>query len=234
MQTECISYQDDTTKLEAFVAYPSKEKRPLVVLCHAWRGRDEFICNKAKEIAELGYIGFALDMYGKGILGNSKEENSALKAPFIENREILQRRVLKGYEVATSLPFVEAQQVAVLGFGFGGMCALDLMRSGVNLKGAISVYGHFTPPPSSLIKPIKAKVLILHGYRDSIVTLDEFKSFTKEMDAAKVDWQAHIYGDAMHAFATPAANDLAAGILYNPTAALKANVAISQFLQEIF
>ena len=234
MHTQHISYQDHNHDLEAFVAHPSHEKRPLVILCHAWRGRDDFTCAKAQELAHLGYVGFALDMYGKGVLGKSKEENAALKQPFIENRAMLQRRVLKAFEVASRLPFVDPTRIAVLGYGFGSVCALDLARSGADVKGAISVYGHFDPPPSFLIKRIKAKILILHGYDDPVVSQEELRRFESEMNAAKVDWQAHIYGGTMHAFATPGANAPTAGMLYNPIAALRAWVAIRNFLDEIF
>ena len=133
MFTEAISYQDGNSDLEAFVAYPSIERRPLVILCHAWKGKDDFICDKAREVAQWGYVGFALDMYGKGILGKSKDENAALKRPFIENRNMLQKRVLKAFEVACSLPYVDVSRIAVLGYGFGGICALDLARTGADL-----------------------------------------------------------------------------------------------------
>lgn len=234
MFTEAISYQDDNSELEGFVAYPSLERRPLVILCHAWRGRDEFICSKAREVAQWGYVGFALDMYGKGILGKSKDENATLKRPFVENREMLQKRVMNAFEVACRLPYVNTSQIAVLGYGFGGICALDLARSGVNLKGAISVYGHFDPPPQSLIKQINAKILILHGYNDKIVPQEELDRFQREMNAAKVDWQTHIYGDTMHAFATPGVNDPASGLCYNSVAASRSWIAIKNFLKEIF
>jgi dienelactone hydrolase len=232
--TEAISYQDGSRDLEAFVAYPSVERRPLVILCHAWRGKDEFICDKAREVAQWGYVGFALDMYGKGILGKSKDENAALKRPFVEDRDMLQKRVIKAFEVACSLPYVDVSQIAVLGYGFGGICALDLARAGADLKGAISVYGHFDSPPQSLKKQIKAKILILHGYHDKIVPQEELDRFEREMNAAKVDWQAHIYGGTMHAFATPGANDPQSGILYNSTAASRSWIAIYNFLNEIF
>ena len=96
----------------------------MVILCHAWRGRDDFICKKAELMTQWGYAGFALDMYGKGVLGNSKEENASLKAPFIQDRELLKRRVLKALDVASSLPSVDTSRIAVIGFGFGGICAL--------------------------------------------------------------------------------------------------------------
>lgn len=228
-----ISYQEDNCDLEAFVAYPSEKKCPLIILCHAWKGRDDFICEKAREIAQMGYVGFALDMYGKGILGKSKEENAALKRPFIENREKLQRRVIKAFEVASHLPFVDAARIAVLGYGFGGICALDLARSGADLKGAVIIYGHFDPPPQTLIKSIKAKILVLHGFEDSIVPQQDLIRFGREMNAAGVDWQVHLYGGAMHAFATPGANDPAAGILYHPKAAERSWAAVRHFLNEV-
>lgn len=233
-----LTYNDEKTELEGFAAFPKSEKappeHPLVILCHAWRGRDDFICEKAKMMADWGYIGFALDMYGKGVLGNSKEENASLKKPFIQDRNLLKRRVLKGFECGCSLPNVDTTKIAVIGLGFGGVCALDLARSGASLKGAVSVYGHFEPPHPLPKKQIQAKILALHGYLDPIVGQNEVAAFEKEMEAAKVDWQLHLYGRAMHAFATPSAQDPAAGLLYDPISAERAWKTIHLFLKEVF
>lgn len=158
-----IPYQDNGADLEGLAFHPESGKRPLVILCHAWKGRDEFICEKAQMIAKLGYVGFALDMYGRDVLGTCKEENEKLKKPFIQDRSLLQRRVLKALEVSSHLPYVDSKRITVIGYGFGGLCALDLARSGANIKGAVSVYGHLDPPPSQLIKAIQAKILVLHG-----------------------------------------------------------------------
>lgn len=234
MQLTVVPYQDSGTELEAFVAYPKEGKHPLVILCHAWKGRDEFICEKAQMISKQGYVGFALDMYGRGVLGKSKEENAALKRPFIEDRRLLQKRALKGLEAASSLPYVDSKKIAVIGFGFGGICALDLARTGADLRGVVSVYGHFDPPPSALIKPILAKILILHGYNDPVTPQKELRRFENELNKAKVAWQTHVYGNTMHAFATPEANDPDAGILYNPLAAGWAWGTIQNFLSEVF
>lgn len=223
---------DQDIPLEGFLACSTNEKRPLVILCHAWRGRDDFICEKAQKIGALGYTGFALDVYGKGILGNSKDENAALKKPFLEDRSLLQKRLLKGFEMACSLPYVDPKLIAVLGFGFGGLCALDLARSGLNLKGVVSIYGHFDPPHFPT-QPIKSKVLILHGYNDPISTMEELHTFEKEMENAQIDWQSHIYGNTFHAFATPSTNDLAGGIVYNSISAERAWKAVENFLKEI-
>lgn len=234
MPIQHIPYYDEELLLEAFVAYPAEEKRPVVILCHAWRGRDEFICEKAECIAKLGYVGFALDLYGKGVLGKSKEENAALKKPFLEDRQLLQRRLFKALDVALSLPYVDQKQVAAVGFGFGGVAALDLARSGKELKGAVSVYGHFESSPIYAKTAIKSKILVLHGYDDPIVTLNQLKDFEKEMNDREVDWQAQVFGNTFHAFATPSANDPQAGILYNPLSAKRAWQSVENFLHEIF
>lgn len=233
IKTEKIPYMDQETTLEGYAAYREANKRqPLVLLCHAWRGRDDFICEKAELIAQWGYVGFALDMYGKGILGKSKEENAALKKPFNEDRLFLQKRLLKGFETACSLPYVDTTRIVVLGFGFGGMCALDLARSGVPLIGAISVYGHFDPPRNTPIHPINTKILVLHGFNDPISPMQDLLAFEKELHSAGVDWQVHLYGDTFHAFAAPSANDPASGILCNPLSANRAWQAIRNFLDE--
>ena|SRR5579885_2695879 len=225
-----ISYDDTGVQLEAYAVYPDEKKRPAVILCHAWRGLDDFIRDKAETIARWGYVSFAIDMYGKGVLGKDKKECAALKKPFIEDRMLLLRRVTKGYETATMFSPIDTSRMAVLGYGFGGVCALDLARSGAALKAAISVYGHFNPP--TYPNQTKAKILILHGYNDPVATQDELHAFEREMDAAKVDWQVHLFGNTLHAFATPSANDPASGLLYNPASALRAERSLRIFLEE--
>jgi dienelactone hydrolase len=227
-----VPYTDGSVSLEGFAAHTVPEKRPIVILCHAWSGRDQFICEKAEMMARWGYVGFALDMYGKGVLGKSKEENATLKKPFLEDRALLQKRLLKGYEAASSLPHVDQEKIAVVGFGFGGLCALDLARSGVNLRGAVSLYGHFAAPPNK--KSIYAKILVLHGYDDPIVKQEELHHFADEMTKDRVDWQAHVYSNTLHAFMNPAINDPSAGLAYNPISAQRAWHEIQGFLEEIF
>ena len=118
MQEICIEalipYADEGLLFEGFAVYPTKKKQHVIILCHAWKGRDEFICEKTRLIASLGYIGFAIDMYGKGVLGTSKEECAALKKSFLKDRKLLQKRILKGFKVAKNLPYVDSNQIAVV------------------------------------------------------------------------------------------------------------------------
>lgn len=228
-----IPYTDRGTILEGYAAYPSEGKHPAVILCHAWRGRDDYICGKADLVAGWGYVGFALDVYGKGVLGNTKEENAALKKNFMDDRAALQARLMKALETVCALPNVDSKRIAVLGFGFGGVCALDFARSGADLKGAISVYGHFEPPEGLAKRKINAKILVLHGYEDPIATQAELLAFEKEMTDAGVDWQVHLFGHSLHAFTNPAANDPAFGTVYNPISAQRAWTSIKNFLEEV-
>lgn len=235
IQTKVVDYQEGNARLEGFAAYDSKKsgKRPVVLIAHAWRGRDDFVEEKARELAELGYVGFAMDVYGKGILGNNPEENSRLMQPLMQDRQMLRRRLLAGMETAKKLAEVDAQQVAAIGFCFGGLCVLDMARSGADLKGVVSFHG-LLQPAEIPNKKIQAKVLALHGHDDPMVPPDVVLQFETEMTQAKVDWQVHVFGNTKHAFTNPVANDAKLGLLYNPVANQRAQLMMQNFLQEIF
>ncbi len=231
MKMRLISYSHEETSLEGYLATPDETQRPVVILCHAWQGRDDFICEKARLMAEWGYVGFALDMYGKGVLGKTAQENAALKRPFIEDRSLLQARLLSAYEVVRALPEADLSRVAVIGFGFGGLCALDLVRSGVPLQGAVSFYGHFDPSPVAS-RPGQASVLVLHGTDDPVVKRGDLDAFIEEMKEAGVDLQIHLYGSTQHAFMNPAVNLPAAGLVYNERSAQRAWGQCREFLKD--
>ncbi len=229
-----VIYYDEETILEGFAAYPEYKSQSLVILCHTWAGRDNFICEKAELIASWGYNAFALDVYGKDILGKTKEENFALKAPFIRDRLFLQKRLRAGLTAAKELPGIDIVTIVVLGFGFGGLCALDIARFSADISAAISVYGHLDTPDYARNKTVTAKIFLLHGYNDPIVNQQELLTFQKEMDNLKVDWRVQIFGNSLHAFTNPMARDATSGALYNPITANYAWKSIRLFLQEIF
>ena len=185
---------------------------------------------KADEIAKWGYNAVALDVYGKGVVGASPAENAALKQPFLNDRTMLKQRLLKGYEAAVSRP---SDKIVILGFGFGGLCALDLARY-VKADGAISVYGHYDCPPGVSNESIEAKVLILHGYDDPVTPFTELCEFQEDLTKHKVDWQTHLFSHSMHAFTTPSANNPEKGIAYNPVSAERAWSQIRAFVDERF
>lgn len=237
MIKEFITYTHQGATLEGFLAYPStkSKKLPGVILCHAWRGRDDFVCKKAEFIAkEWGYAAFALDLYGKGILGGTKEENIALMTPFMNDRHFLLSRLEASLQTFQKQPIVDNDNIAIMGFCFGGLCALDLARSGADLAGAISVHGILEAPKDLKRRNISSKILALHGHDDPMVPPDQVLHFEQEMTSAGADWQVHVYGQTMHAFTNPIANDPAFGTVYNPTADRRAWQTINNFLKECF
>jgi len=231
-----INYVDDDTLLEGFFAYDDRfsGRLPAVLICHAWGGRDDFVKQKAEQLAAMGYFAFAVDMYGEGKTGSTNEEKMALMQPFMDDRAVLQKRINAALYAVTLLPWVDDKQIAAIGFCFGGLCALDLARSGANIKGAVSFHGLLNKPDFVADKPISAKVLALHGYDDPMNSPALLGEFADEMTALNVDWQLHSYGNTQHAFTNPLANDPELGLIYDATAEQRAWLSMQNFLAEIF
>ena len=185
-------------------------------------------------IAELGYVGFALDMYGKGKIGNTDDEKAALMNPFIENRTMIPKRIDAALATAKSLPMVDGRYIGAIGFCFGGLCVLDFVRSGASILGAVSFHGLLNAPKKKSDKPMQAKVLVCHGYDDPSVKPDQVIAFANEMTEAKVDWQIMMYGHTVHAFTNPKAAEPALGRRYNKKADVRSWIAMKDFFKEVF
>ncbi|MCH6548748.1 MAG: dienelactone hydrolase family protein [Proteobacteria bacterium] len=236
IQTRTIDYQDGDVDLQGYLAWDDavEGKRPGVMIAHAWAGRSDFENGKAEKLAKLGYVGFALDNFGKGILGRNTEENSALIQPFLDDRAMLQGRLQIALDVLKGLDEVDASRVAAIGFCFGGLCVLDLARTGTDLAGVVSFHGLFGSPGNTAGNKIKAKVLALHGWDDPMAPPDQVVSLAEELSSMGADWQLHGYGNTMHAFTNPQANDPDFGTVYNPDADRRSWNAMQNFLSEIF
>ncbi len=236
MQTQTQDYVVDGKTFEAFIAYDDTlpGKRPAVLVAHDWTGRNEFACDKAKSLAELGYVGIAIDMYGKGVLGQNNEEKSAHMTPMMEDRGLLRQRLLTAYETIMPIDVVDKDNVAIMGFCFGGLCALDLARTGVNLKGTLSFHGFFHGSDNLASKQIQGKIIAFHGHKDPMVPAEQLTMLADEMTTANVDWQLHVFGNAMHAFTNPLANDPDFGTLYDADADNRSWLMTVDFLEEIF
>ncbi len=237
MHTETIEYNDGDTVLEGYIAYDESlsGSRPAVLIAHDWTGRRDFATGKAEEIARLGYVGFALDMYGKGVFGRDgdAEYNSSLMNPLAGDRAALRTRMQAALEAVRDLDLVEESMVGAMGYCFGGMCVLELARSGSDVLGVISIHGIFSPGDVPN-ETITSRVLCLHGHDDPMVPPEQVLDLEKEMNAAGVDWQVHAYGGTMHAFTNPAANDPGFGTVYNEIADARATRSIENFFEEIF
>ena len=236
IETRSIEYEIDGKTYEGVFAVNAAQsgERPVVLVSHAWAGRSAFEVDKAKALAELGYAGFAVDLYGKGVLGSSAEENQALMTPFIEDRAMLQSRLLHAVDLVKGLPEADASKVGAIGFCFGGLCALDIARAGGDVKGVVSFHGLFGAPDNTASNTIKARVLALHGWDDPMAPPADVEAFATEMTAADADWQLHAYGKTMHAFTNPEANDPDFGTVYDAAADKRSWRAMANFLEEIF
>jgi dienelactone hydrolase len=236
IQTRTVEYKDGDLVLEAYMAWDDagRSQRPGVLISHAWAGRGTLEQCKAEQLAELGYVGFALDLYGKGIRGSNADENHALMQPLLENRPGLQRRMKLALEQIRHQTEVDPERIAAMGFCFGGLCVLDLARMGADVLGVASFHGLFGPPGNTKGNRISAKVLVMHGWDDPMVTPDQVVALAAEMTAMGADWQIHGYGNTMHAFTNPAANDIASGTVYDVDADRRSWQNLQLFLAEIF
>ncbi|NHK29065.1 dienelactone hydrolase family protein [Parvularcula flava] len=235
LKTDLIEYTHNGDTLEAFVAWDDTQEgeRPAVLVCHAWGGRDEHSEETAKKMAAMGYVGFAVDVYGKGVRGSSKEENQKLMTPFVEDRDMLADRLKAGMEAAAGLDTVNPAKIAVCGYCFGGLCALDMARANTGVIGAAAFHAILGKPEKPGSGDISAKVLAMQGFDDPMATPEDETAFGKEMTERKADWQLHVYGGVMHAFTNKQANDPDFGTVYDATADRRSWTTFTDFLEEV-
>ena len=233
MKTEKVNYKDGEINLEGYISFPEAKEAPLILIAPTWAGKDDFVHQRANDLAALGYVGFAIDMYGEGKVGNSAEENEALMTPLVSDRDVLKKRVMAAYSFGKSLVGVNPNKIGAIGYCFGGLVVLDLARSGENLKGVVSFHGLLMGSEIDQ-EGIKAKILVLHGERDPMVPLDMVDTFQKEMTEAGADWQLHSYGGTYHAFTNPEANDPNLGTQYNKSANERSWRSMKNFFEEVF
>ncbi len=235
LHDQLIEYTDGDTLLEAYMARPADDlPRPLVLVAHMWSGRVEFCCQKARELAELGYVGFALDVYGKGVIGRTKDECERLMRPLKADRTMLQRRLRAATEAAKSLSGVDASRIAAIGYCFGGLCVLDLARVSNDVAGVVSFHGALDLANNLAWPNNTAKVLIMHGNDDPLILPGLEQATKAQMTAAGVDWQFVSFGSTVHAFTNPDADDPDFGAVYSPLADQRSWQYMSQFLAEVF
>ena len=234
IREQLIEYREGQALLEGFFCHDDSRPgpQPLVLISHAWGGRDEFVERKARRLAWHGYAAFALDMFGKGKRGATTEECSALITPFMQDRALLARRITAALEAVTGLAQVDSRRIAAMGFCFGGLCVLDLARSGADVRGVASFHG-LLKPSGLPARKIGAKVLIMHGYDDPMAPPEDVLAIAQELTAAGADWQVHAYGNTRHAFTNPQAHDDSLGLKYNEAADRRSWHSLMQFLEEV-
>ncbi len=225
------NYADKT--YEGYFVHPGGGECPLVLVCHAWGGQHDFEREQADKLAGMGYAALAIDLYGKDVRGSTPEENEALMTPLVSDRAELQARLNQAIKTGKSLANVDADRVAAIGFCFGGLCVLDMARMGADVRGVVSFHGLLGGAPNIPAPKPTAKALVLHGWDDPLAPPDSVIAFSKEMTEAGADWQLIAYGDTVHAFTNPAANDKANGMGYDAGVTRRAWAATKDFLEEV-
>lgn len=235
IETRTVDYADGDRTLEAYLAWDDAagKPRPGVLVAHTWAGRGEAEEAKARELAALGYVGFALDVYGKGIRGGGIDENRALMRPFTDDRALLQRRMRLALDAMRREDGVDAGRTGAIGFCFGGLCVLDLARTGADVNGVVSFHGMLRAPGNTAGNSIRAKVLALHGWDDPMAPPEDVVALGRELTSMGADWQLHAYGNTMHAFTNPKANDPDFGTVYQADADRRSWQAMRNFFAEV-
>lgn len=237
IHTEDVDYQQGDTTLQGYLVYDDSisGKRPGVLIVHQWQGLTDYEKMRAKMLAEMGYVAFCADIYGKGVRPTSLKEAGALAGKYKGDRQLLRARVNAGLDELKSNDLVDPAKVAAIGYCFGGTTVIELARSGAQLNGVVSFHGGLDSPTPDDGKNIKCKMLILAGADDPFQKPDDLAAFEKEMRDSKVDWQVVFYGGAVHAFTQPNVGDLhLPGAQYNEKADKRSWQAMKDFFSEIF
>ena len=237
IETRSVEYRQGNTRLVGYLAFPKDVTGPLpgILVVHEWMGLNDYAKHRADQLAELGYIAFAADIYGDGKIAANREEAGKLAGSYKNDRPLLRARVAAGLATLKAQPGVTGDKIAAIGYCFGGTAVLELARSGADIAGVVSFHGGLDTPTSQDAKNIRAKVLALHGADDPYVPADQVAAFENEMRQAGVDWQLIVYGGAVHGFTNPAnGTDNSKGAAYNALADARSWVAMQQFFNELF
>jgi dienelactone hydrolase len=239
VHTQLVEYAQGDAVLEGYLAYDDAIKgvRPGVLVVHEWWGINEYARKRTEQLAQLGYVAFAADIYGKGNRAKTPQEAMALTGRYLggSDRNLVRARVNAGLDALKKNPLVDPKRVAAIGYCFGGTAVLELARSGADLAGVVSFHGGLSTPNPADAKNIRCKVLVLTGADDPYAKPEQVMAFEDEMRAAGVDWYLISYANAVHAFTNPeSGTDTSKGVAYNEKADRRSWEAMKSFFGEIF
>jgi dienelactone hydrolase len=236
VHTETVTYKAGDTVCEGFLAYDDAipGKRPGVLVVHEWLGLNDYAKKRAEMLAGMGYVAFACDMYGKGVRGAGPQDGPKLSAPLKEDRKLMRARATAGLEVLRKHPKVDPTKLAAIGYCFGGTTVLELARAGTDLRGVVAFHAGLGTSMPAQRGQVKAKILACHGGDDPHVPPAEVQAFEDEMQKAGAAWQLNTYGNAVHSFTNPGANDKEHGVQYSADADRRSWQAMKDFFAELF
>ena len=236
--TQTVDYKDaEGTPLEGYIVYDDKfsGQRPGVIVIHEWRGLTDYTYRRSTMLAELGYVAFAADIYGKGIHLKTVPEWLNEIAVFKGDRPLYRQRTRAAYQAFLNISQVDPGRIGAIGYCFGGTGVIEMARDGLNLKGVVSFHGGLDGSPIAAGKSIKTKVLALCGTDDPYQSPADFMAFETQLRENKVDYEIVKYGHALHAFTDPGVDALnQTGAKYNALADARSWRAMKDFFEEIF
>jgi dienelactone hydrolase len=214
LKEENITYTSDTNSMNGFVVYDENIEgaRPAILIVPEWWGLNDYAIMRARELAKLGYIAMAMDMYGHGKIADNPDSAGALAGPFYQNPQMAKTRMEQALSKLKSYKQADADNVAAIGYCFGGAMVLNTARMGLDVKGVVSFHGNLVGTPLNK-ELLKAKILVCHGAADPFVPATEVATFKQQMDSAGIPYTFKEYADAVHAFTNP--NATAMGEKFN-------------------
>ncbi|MGD9038096.1 MAG: dienelactone hydrolase family protein [Desulfobacteraceae bacterium] len=235
--TKNITYQHDGVQLEGYMAYDDsvKGKVPAVLIVHEWWGLNDYARKRAEQLAAMGYVAFALDMYGKGKVTQHPKQAGEWMRQVNSNVSLWKQRALAGLQVLKNEPRTDIGRIAAIGYCFGGATVQQLAYSGAEVEGIVSFHGSLLPPTPDQVKKVKAKFLICHGAADPFVKAETLQNYIATMHKTDLDWQMIMYGGAKHSFTNPDADKAGmAALKYSKSADQRSWSHMKQFFDEIF
>ena len=240
IEIEEVTYRAGDTTLKGYIAWNADQTgpRPGVLVVHEWWGHTDYVRKRARMLAELGYTGLALDMYGEGKRAEHPDEAMKFMNETISNMNVAKERFMAAYELLKQHGTTNPNAIAAIGYCFGGAVVLHMARFGVDLDGVASFHGNLATQTPAEKGKVKAKVLVLHGGADPLVPLEQVEGFKQEMEVAEVDYAFVEYPGVKHAFTNEAAtaNGERYGmpLAYDPEADQQSWAEMAKFLEQVF
>jgi dienelactone hydrolase len=240
VHAEAVDYTAGDVTLKGYLAYDENKEgpRPGVLVVHEWWGHTEYARRRARMLAELGYTALAVDMYGDGKTANHPDDAGAFANAVMSNMDVGQQRFEAALAVLKNHPTTDPEQVAAIGYCFGGAVVLHMARRGLDLDGVVSFHGALNTQAPAQPGMVNAPILVLHGADDQFVPQEVVDQFRQEMDAAGATYEFIAYPGAMHSFTNPEADSLAEAfqmpVSYNAAADAQSWEAMQNFFEMIF
>lgn len=235
--SKTVPYQHNGLELEGYIAYDDavKGKRPGILVVHEWWGLNDYARGRAEQLATMGYVAFALDMYGVGKVTQHPSQAAEWMKQVAQDMDLWRSRALAGLELLKKDPKVDQSRIAAIGYCFGGATVQQLAYSGADIQGVVSFHGSLLPPPENAKSLVKAKILICHGANDPMAKEVQLHNYLAAMGKSGLDWQMVFYGGARHSFTNPDADKVGMDALqYSKSADERSWSHMRTFFDEIF